>query len=318
MNDTIIKYAKLYKVFEKDLYKKRRTFDKEKYAKARLADKENAKFIRKTDSENDKIIDYIKSNSERIESNLERLESMTEKIEEKFPAAFDYYKPREGLKDEYLNPWRDSMQVELKKLAAINKQQEDKRSKSSYISLLTDVRYVDYLLNVNSDFIRYKTYSNNEIISEVDSLVDYHAKHAVMLFNDSLREELIQKDVMDIVKKANTFIRLSKADFKLLKTELKIDDVPAYETFMQAQLWEIIKMADQINKSSAYFNQQILPIMKSNGDVSAVGKLIEEQEKLKEEKNEFIVEQQEKAHKRAEDLIRQMQDDTKAWKQKFK
>ncbi|NOQ73287.1 MAG: hypothetical protein GQ574_14880 [Crocinitomix sp.] len=318
VNDTIIKYAKLYKVFEKALYKKRRTFDKAKFAGARAADKENAKFIRKIDSENDKLISYIKSNSERIEANLERLEAMTEKMEEKFPSAFDYYKPREGLKDEYINPWRDSMQVEFKKLEAIKKQQNDKRAKSSYISLLTDVRYIDYLLNANASFIRFKTYSNNEIIGEVDSLIDYHAKHSVMLFKDSLREELIQKNVMNVVKKANTFIRLSKADFKLLKTELKIDGVPAYETFMQAQLWEIIKLADQINKNSAHFNEQILPIMKGNSDVGEVAKLIEKQEKLKEEKNEFIVEQQEKSHKRAEDLMRQMQEDTKAWKQKFK
>ncbi|MFT5823912.1 MAG: hypothetical protein ACI8ZM_005177 [Crocinitomix sp.] len=318
VNDTIIKFAKLYKVFEKGLYKKRRTFDKEKFALTRAADKENAKFIRKIETENDKLISYIKSNSERIETNIERLEDMTEKMEEKFPSAFDYYKPREGLKDEYLNPWRDSMQVEIKKLELIKTQQNNKRSKSSYISLLTDVRYIDYLLNANSNFIRFKTYSNNEIIGEVDSLVDDHAKHAVMLFNDSLREELIQKDVMDVVKKAKTLIRLSKADFKLLKTELKIDDVPAYEVFMQAQLWEIIKLADQINKNSAHFNAQILPIMKNNSDVGEVAKLIEKQEKLKEEKKEFIVEQQEKGHKRAEDLIRQMQDDTKEWKQKFK
>lgn len=318
VNDTIIKYAKLYKVFEKNLYKKRRTFDKEKYASAKTADKESGKFIRKIEAENDKLISYIKSNSERIETNIERLEEMTEKMEDKYPAAFDYYKPREGLKDEYINPWRDSMQVQFKLLEEIKTQQADERSKSSYISLLTDVRYIDYLLNVNAGFIRFKTYSNNEIIGEVDSLVDFHAKHAVMLYKDSLREELIQRNVMDVVKTANAYIRVSKTHFKTLKNELKIDDIEKYETFMQAQLWEIIKLADQINKNSAHFNSQVLPLMKNNSDVGTVAKLIEKQQKLKEEKNDFIKEQQEKAHKRAEDLIRQMQEDTKEWKKKFK
>lgn len=318
VNDTIIKYAKLYRTFEKGLYKKRKTFDKEKFSAASAADKENAKFIKKIGAENDKLISYIKLNSERIETNLERLEGMTEKMEGKFPLAFDYYKPKEGLKDEYINPWRDSMQVQFKKLEAIKNSQNDKRSKSSYISLLTDARYLDYLLKANSGFILFKTYSNNEIIAEVDSLVDYHSKHAVMLYKDSLREELIQKNVMSIVKVANTYIRLSKTNFKLLETELKIEDLAKYETFMQAQLWEIIKLADQINKNGAHFNEQILPIIKNNDDVSAVSKLIKKQEDLKEEKNEFIVEQQEKAHKRAEDLVLQMQTDTKEWKQKFK
>jgi len=318
VNDTIIKYAKLYKVFERTQYKKRKAFDKEKFGTTRTADKESAKFIRKIEAENDKLISYIKKNSERIETNLERLEDMTEKMEDKYPAAFDYFKPREGLNDQYLNPWRDSMQVQIKKLEAIKAAQNDERSKSSYISLLTDVRYIDYLLNANSNFIRFKTYSNNEIIEEVDSLVDYHAKHAVMLYKDSLREELIQKNVMDVVKKATTLIRLSRTDFKALKTELKIDDLAKYEVFMQAQLWEIIKLADQINKNSANFNVQILPIMKNNSEVGEVAKLMEKQQDLKEEKNEYIVEQQEKRHKRAEDLNRQMQEDTKEWKQKFK
>ena len=206
------------------------------------------------------------------------------------------------------------MQLQIKKLDAIKTAQNDERSKSSYISLLTDVRYIDYLLNANSSFIRFKTYSNNEIIEEVDSLVDYHAKHAVMLYKDSLREELIQKNVMDVVKKATTLIRLSRSDFKLLKTELKIDDFAKYEVFMQAQLWEIIKLADQINKNSANFNAQILPIMKNNSEVGEVAKLMEKQQDLKQEKNEYIVDQQEKRNKRAEDLNRQMQEDTQEWK----
>ena len=58
--------------------------------------------------------------------------------------------------------------------------------------------------------------------------------------------------------------------------------------------------------------------MKNNSEVGEVAKLMEKQQNLKEEKNEYIVEQQEKRHKRAEDLNRQMQEDTKEWKQKFK
>tara|TARA_B110000037_G_scaffold188288_1_gene219595 strand:- start:117793 stop:118200 length:408 start_codon:yes stop_codon:yes gene_type:complete len=135
-----------------------------------------------------------------------------------------------------------------------------------------------------------------------------------MLYKDSLREELIQKNVMDVVKKATTLIRLSRSDFKLLKTELKIDDFAKYEVFMQAQLWEIIKLADQINKNSANFNAQILPIMKNNSEVGEVAKLMEKQQDLKQEKNEYIVDQQEKRNKRAEDLNRQMQEDTQEWK----
>ena len=58
--------------------------------------------------------------------------------------------------------------------------------------------------------------------------------------------------------------------------------------------------------------------MKNNSEVGEVAKLMEKQQDLKEEKNEYIVEQQEKRHKRAEDLNRQMQEDRKEWKQKFK
>ena len=54
--------------------------------------------------------------------------------------------------------------------------------------------------------------------------------------------------------------------------------------------------------------------MKNNSEVGEVAKLMEKQQDLKQEKNEYIVDQQEKRNKRAEDLNRQMQEDTQEWK----
>lgn len=318
VNDTIIKYVKLYKTFERDIYKNRRSFDKEKYNLTRAKDKENLKYLKKIESENEKLITYIKSNNDRIKSNLERIEEMNERIVERYPGAVNYERPREGIKDEYVKHWDDSLQIQIDSLTKIRDWQNKKRGQSSYSTLLSDVGYLTYLLKYNANAIQFKTYSNNENIDKADSLIDHYSKHAVMLYKDSLRNELLQRNVMDVVKKSNTYMRLSKTAFKELNTTLKIEDVGMYETYMQAKLVKVLRLAEEINRSSAYFNRQLLPILKTNQDIPAAIKLIEKQVKLKEDKHEYINEMVEVSHERNLDLIEQIQEDTKEWKQEYK
>ena len=318
VNDTIIKYTKLYKTFERNVYKNRKAFDKDKYNTTRNRDKMMSKYVRKVASENEKLIQYIKSNNEKIKKNLERLEETEERILAKFPLAAVFAKKEKDLDSSHIYAWRDSMQVVLDSLGTIRDFQKKRHQKTSFISLINDIRYVDYLLDVNGNAILFKTYSNNEFISEVDSLILYHAEHAVDLYKDSLRAELIQRNVMDMVKKGSTYIRLSRTAFMELKNNHQINETLPYETYMQSKYLEIVRLAKIINENGAHFNKQVGPIIKQEETIKTIERKMEDQAELKEEKNEYILEQEEKAHERNTKLIEKMQEDTKVWKEKYR
>lgn len=317
INDTIIKYTKLYRTFEKDLFKNRKVFDKDKYNKSKAFDKNNIKYLKKIQSENENLINYIKSNDEQIKKNGDRLDVMKEKIEEDFPHAFNYSKPSD-FKDDIVKLWKDSVKMQLDAITSIRDTLSAKRSNTSFNELLYDVRYLNYLLTVNSDFIQFKSYSNNEIIDEVDSLIDHYSSHAVMLYEDSLRTELVQKDVMGIIKQSTGYLRASKANFRQLEKEGRIDDARYYEAFMQSKMVEIIKVAEEIFGRSESFNDQLVPVLRNNPEIRGLLRLMEDQQDNKEEKNEFIEEQVEDGHSRTESLIERMQEDSKRWKSKYR
>lgn len=318
INDTIIKYAKLYSTFEKELYKNRKEFDKTKYAISKTRDSENAKLIKKIATENEKLVNYVDQNTDRIKSDMDRLEEMTESLVENYPAATKYREPREGLNFDYLQVWSDSMQFEIDRLTGIRDTLIQKRTATSYNSMLMDLSYIEFWLNNNSNSIRFNTYSNTERIVKNDSAIAARANHALMLYSDSLRYEHVQKEVMGAVKSASTYIRSSRTEFKLLKTELKIDDVPAYELYMQAKFFEIIKLADEIQRLSFAFNQAVLPAIKNNGTVNEIGKLMEKQIEYKEDKKDFIEEQVENSHLRNVSLVDKMKEDSKEWRAKYR
>ncbi|WP_070137013.1 transglutaminase domain-containing protein [Crocinitomix algicola] len=317
INDTIIKYTKLYRSFEKDIYKSRKQLDKSKYKAAQLSDKANTKLITKIASENEKLLKYIDGNDDRIKSNEERLEEMIEDINADFPYVGNYRDPKD-LKEQYIKPWQDTMQMYFDSLEFIKVNLHEKRNKTSYNTLLSDVHYLNYLLSKNGEFIQFKSYSNNETIQLVDSIISARATRAVGLYKDSLRSELIQKDVMSLIKGAKTYARLAKSNFKSLEKQGLIGDIRPYEGCVQAKLYDIVNLANQINMNSESFNKMLVPELKGNKELKQLTGLIEEQVELNEEKNEFIQEQVEKSHERSIDLVEDIQDNSKKWKQKYK
>ncbi len=314
INDTIIKYTKLYSIFEKELYKNRKEFDKSKYAVSKTRDSDNLKLIKKIGAENDKLTNYVDLNSERIKSDIQRIQEQLETTVESYPSVTNYHEPREGLNFDYLQVWSDSMQIQIDFLKATRDSLIKQRENTHYNTMLTDLSYLDFWLKVNSNSVRFNTYSNNERIEKNDSAIAAHASHMLMLFADSLRTEHVQKDVMGAVKSSSTYVRGSRTVFKRLKTEQKIDDLNAYETYMQAKMVEVLKLALEIQKNSALFNAAVSPAIKNNATVKAIIKLMEKQIEYKEDKKEFIEEQVENEHLRKVSLMDKMREDTKKWK----
>jgi hypothetical protein len=235
-----------------------------------------------------------------------------------YPNSPNYEQPKEGLTLEYLNVWKDSMDLQIKFLTGVRDTLQKKREQTSYNVLLSDIQSIEYYLRNNANSIQYNTYSNNENIDKWDSLTSYDATHALMLYADSLRNEHAQKEVMTAVREATSYIRSARIELKQLKAELKIDNMALYEEYLQAKYYQIIMLALEINANSEAFNEVVLSFFRDYPTISEINRLIETQKEYKEEKNDFIIEQVENSHLRSTSLIQKMKEDSKLWKNKYK
>lgn len=317
-NDSIIKYTKLYSTFEKELYKNRKEFDKAKYTVTKTRDSENLKLIKKIGTEYEKLTNFVDLNSERIKSDLESINEQLKSLVEAYPSVTNYIEPSERLNQDYLKVWSDSMKFQLDFLKSTRDSLNKRRENTHYNVMLSDLSYLSFWLEYNSNSLRFNTYSNNERIEKNDSAITAHSAHILMLCADSLRNEHVQKDVMAAVKASMNYVRGSRLYFKGLKTELKIDDLVAYETFMQAKLYEVLKLAQEIQQTGARFNEAVTAAIKNNPTVKEVLTLMEKQIEYNEDKKEFIVEQEENQHLRKVSLTDKMREDTKKWKETYR
>lgn len=318
VNDTIIKFSRSYSTFEKELYKNRKEFDKAKFVETKKKDAENSKMIKKIEGENEKILNFVKSNSEKINGDIDRLAEMKKELLSTHPNSPNYEQPTDGLTLEYMNVWKDSMDLQINFLTSLRDTLQKKREHTSYNALLNDIESIEYYLRNNANSIQYNTYSNNENIDTWDSLTSFDATHALMLYADSLRNEHAQKEVMTAVREATSYIRSARIELKQLKAELKIDNMALYEEYLQAKYYQIIMLALEINANGEAFNEEVLSFFRDYPTISEINRLIETQKEYKEEKNEFIIEQVENSHLRSTSLIQKMKEDSKIWKSKYK
>ncbi len=316
-NDTIIKYTKLFKTFSKIQFKKRKNFDKERYELTRNRDKENIKRAKKIEKESKKLNEYITKNEDKIKSDLKKIKETKKDIIEKFPGIENYMTPAQ-LKVEILQPWKDSLNKEIKGLDLYNRSQINQRNHSSFNSLLENMDYVDYLYDFNEDLIHFKSYSNNEYIEEVDSIITTELESVLNLYADSLKNEFVSKELMLGLKRAKNHIRLAKAEFLKLKTEGIIIDNKIYEEALQGQLLTILNLIEIGNDNGMLFNKEIIRILSLNNMSKQIVDKCEDQEKSKEEKKEYILEKTEAWSERMTDLIENLEKDSKKWKKEFK
>ena len=317
VNDTIIKYTKLYKKFEKEEYKKRRTLDKDKYNLTRDRDKKITRDIQKIEKENEKLLQKIDKNNELIKGNLDKLSNKKEQIKERYPMV-GYTGYIKDLDTNYIAVWQDSMNWALDSMKRIKEHHTQNFETTSFVSLVRDVRYIDYLIEYNLSAILFNTYSNNETIEKVDSLISKHTSHAVMLYKDSLKQELIQRNVMDLMKKGDTYVRLSRTAFRELEMAGNIADKTNYETYVESLYLDLLREAKEINELGAEFNSQVAPIIKQEGAFRSIQRKIEKQTELKEEKKEYINELVEKEHERNTLLIERIREKSKKWRVAYK
>jgi hypothetical protein len=317
LNDTVIKYVKLFKTFEKDAYKQNKLYDKQNYKQSSSNDKTITKNILKMQKENEKLIEKLGKNNEVIEGNIERIQRDRENFKTKYPNLKNYKQPQE-LDTLLLGVWKDSMRLQYQILQQIHDNYDTLRKNTSINKVLYDIQSIEYLLGKNAEFIQFNSYSNNDIIDKVDSLLISFTTHAVAMYSDSIPLELLDKNVMNTLKQGKNYLRGLKADLRLMLAEGKITETESYETYLIHEYLLLLQLAEVTNNRSGYFEDEVTDVLKNHQTLKGLGKISEKQADLKLGKNEFVVERTETEHSRDTKLIEKIQDDSAKWKKEYK
>ena len=177
---------------------------------------------------------------------------------------------------------------------------------------------MNYLLKENSNYIPFNSYSTNEVINKIDSLLIQEGNNTIVLFRDSIPLELLPKDAMDGLKKIESFTKAAKSELKLLSKENSEIDIENSNVFLQSKLIEAAAITQYINTRSRDFNENVEGTFKSYAkDFGMLAELMESQKNLKLEKYTYIKTEAEKGHKRDISLIKKIDADTKKWKKQY-
>lgn len=316
-NDTILKYIKLYKGVEKHLYKEDKDFDKNSNSLTVDKDKINTKLVGTIVKLEEKLHQTLEKDNDKIDGNLDKIDLLYQKIAEEFPWAINYIEPK-NLDKKFIASWNDSIKIELDILNKMSNYLDSIRVNSKFNVLLSNVDFMNYLLKENSNYIPFNSYSTNEVINKIDSLLIQEGNSTIVLFKDSIPLELLPKDAMDGLKKIESFTKAAKSELKLLSKENSEIDLENSNVFLQSKLIEAAAITQHINTRSRDFNENIEGTFKSYAkDFTILAELMESQKNLKLEKYTYIKTEAEKGHKRDISLIKKIDADTKKWKKQY-
>lgn len=316
-NDTILKYIKLYKGVEKHLYKEDKDFDKNSNSLTVDKDKINTKLVGTIVKLEEKLHQTLEKDNDKIDGNLDKIDLLYQKIAEEFPGAINYIEPK-NLDKKFIASWNDSIKIELDILNKMSNYLDSIRVNSKFNVLLSNVDFMNYLLKENSNYIPFNSYSTNEVINKIDSLLIQEGNSTIVLFKDSIPLELLPKDAMDGLKKIESFTKAAKSELKLLSKENSEIDLENSNVFLQSKLIEAAAITQHINTRSRDFNENIEGTFKSYAkDFTILAELMESQKNLKLEKYTYIKTEAEKGHKRDISLIKKIDADTKKWKKQY-
>jgi hypothetical protein len=173
-NDTVIKYNKAFKSFEKDHFKQEKTADKDAFKQDQARDKISSKNVKTLIKNHTKTIENLEKNNGYIEKYLEYVGKNKAKIKSTYPKAVDYEKYT-NLNKGNVQHWEDSIAVYTKIIVEKGKEIKRLRENTTFNPFLSDQNYVNYLLKKNAEFIPFNSYSTSEITQEIDSLIAANA-----------------------------------------------------------------------------------------------------------------------------------------------
>ncbi|SFT89874.1 Transglutaminase-like superfamily protein [Lishizhenia tianjinensis] len=315
--DTVSEYLKAYKKFEKAYYKKNKTIDKEEYKIAQSNNKDLFKNTEKLLEKHESFIDDIKENSTKIEDLNEKYTELINKIAQSYPKAINY-EPVASFDTTIVAHWMDSISELRSKMDARMDELNNNRKNTCVKRYIYSLSYSNKVLLVNQSLIPYNNYSTSATINELDSIAIAETGFLLDLINDSIDEELIDREIYGYIKSMEMITKKAKLEFRELKAQSKIDYPFRYEIFLNALLYEEIQRAIRFNNSSLNFNTNVVKALKNYSYLpKEIHQMTDEQENLKEDKFKFNSNLTEKDHERTEDLIKHITAKVKTWEKKY-
>lgn len=315
--DTIIKYNKIFKDFEKTNYKNIKNFDKEEHKKSVTREKENSKMVQKVLVGYDKLSEEVDKNSKKLKSGIEKITASISKINTDYSAAISYKEPND-LNKVIVMKYLDSILPLVKRIETRILQLKELHDSSSFNSLFKNINTLEYLFRRNEMLIRFNSYSTSDAIRKVDSLIMKTSLNFLKTNADEIPHEFVENELANALKLIENHCKLAKSELNQLETSGKLQYAYKYELYLQSIYHDILEKVRNSYELSLNFNYQIDKALKQfKGRTKAIDKMHNKQLELKEDKYKFIADESELEHKRSDNLVLDIEKTTKKWKSKY-
>lgn len=312
--DTTIHFVKESQSTEKVRFKEFKSFYKEINKESKKQNKDFLKHGNKGKKWNEKALKSCDKRLEKLPSQREKSRTEIAKTESKYPdvANYDFNDVRADLN---LVPTEldslNTLEAKLDTLIGFWKTRQEN-------TVLLDAGYLlqrnNYLLKRRAMALEHKSINFNDLIDTIGVILNNNFEELDSIYNTELPVEMLEEDAFDQVKLADKLIKELKTTLKNMEEKDGIRGVWfVYDHFLARnnQLKEkFIELS-----TMAFEHNQFLSAQLANYDLLWDRSIAwsERQEELTENKNDYLVEQNEHDHNREVDLGKLMQENVKKW-----
>lgn len=298
--DTALGYTKDYEKIEKVRYKELNQFYKSLEKNSHKHNKYYTKISEKADSWQEKYGEKIEKRQEKLNKELNKLNAASSHT--RLPSKSELEFNTNSYPD-FAVEYIDSTKSILNRFNSHVETHEKWTTNSAFSQIIYYQDYSIYLLQRRSLALAHKSITLNDYLNRVDSMLNICLDSIDLLYNTHLLDEVLQNDAYKSYKELDKYIAEidSEISMKVSQGQLK-DDEELREHLSKCRNYMSSTLLNY-TETALNHNMHILAnwrVLENKWDI--ISELVKDQEKLTEEKNEYLVEQAEIDHKREEDL----------------
>lgn len=312
MVDTVLIYLKVAKANIKES----NSFFRSSYKNIKKEDSDIHKLINKDinklKSLNEKMYDRAEDSWDKLLSQAESMHGKRQKLATSNAKLKD---PKEIAATSFLTDSIQALATKIQNELSTWKRATD----TTFLQAILDTMLTNqYLLSVKNNYLGYNDYEINDYVREIDSILSANNKLLFNLYNDSLPIEMMDKNMYKWTKELAGLVKNSESELATLESEGKIKSADKIFRIYGNILYEIYNDLIESNITAMSHNAWIkgnLGNFKSYWkDIQSLSK---KQDKLIDERYEFVAEELNTNKERTLNMYQQMSDNCKKWKVKF-
>ncbi len=311
--DSLKAYSKLAKVNAKIEYRYTSSTYKKMYKDEVSVRKDQAKVIFKGLKENKKTLEDAEENIERLEKNFKKMTEKVAKLDEN-SSSKSLFSDKDAVQNFTDSLERLTQRFEVK-TALWKRALDSTYLQNVYNSLWQSLN----LLGAKSYYLEIKNYATAQHIREVDSLLNDELAELKSLYTDSIPIEMFGKPMYRDVQEIYAFLAYVRPQIEDMKSSKQIASAKKimgyYNSEVQQQLESYVKMSKRAYGHCKWMTNILKDFDKLWQEAEED---ILDQERLIEERFEFIHEVIESKKSRNEKFYTMISESSKAWKSDFK